>query len=226
MRKLNYIFSQHVKTRRTVMILTWSLLSVTLVTAGVVGGVTGVMGAVWFQVVYPLVSLFLLLVVPNACFTYWTIRPLLVAFESWKHDLVIQLDKLGIEVIKVTTGEIVSDQSPMRWLGRLYYGSGVWFRFEDAKVEIFWRSVKSGQRVRRYSLMISSELPSSSTDNPDGSSEHSSSGDLRRSPSGQPLNRVTGPQDSLEAFQSSTAGEDVQIAIPPEEAIHEKHPHP
>ena len=120
--------------------------------------------------------------------------------------------KVGIEVIKVTTGEIVSDRSPMKLLGLLYYGSNVWFRFEDARVEIFWRSVKSGQRVRRYSLIV-------------GSSDHDGSTETMNTVGGgEEHGDKQGEQHTKGSLESvDTASSHLRIAMPAP-IIEEEHP--
>ena len=157
--KLHQIFLEHVHVRFRVMFCTWALLVVSAVLYGVFGAVFHQLNQLWYQLTGPIVFGIGWLLIPNAVFTQLTIRPTLASFEQWKRNTVIQFDKCGIEVIKITTGELVSDKSAWRWLGMLYYGSAFWFRFEDVQVELFWRSVKSSSRVRRYSLMITNSAP-------------------------------------------------------------------
>ena len=154
--ELNNIFIDHVQRRQQSMLMAWLGMIFAFTAYFIVGLVTEATGKVAYQVTGPIVAFILVVFLPNIIYSRSSVRPLLRRFDQWKQNLALQLDKEGIEVVKVTTGEIVSDRSPYRVLGTLYFGSTAWFRFEDAQVEIFWRSVKSGKSVRRYSLMISS----------------------------------------------------------------------
>lgn len=152
--QLHCLFLTHVQCRQRTMLIMWSSLILSAILYLLIGVYANVLDEHVYQAFGPIFYFLAVLFLPNLVYTHLTIRPLLKHFEEWKHRLVLEFDKAGVEVVKVTTGEIVSDQSPYRWLGALYYGSTVWFRYEEAQVEVFWRSVKSGRHVRRYSLMI------------------------------------------------------------------------
>jgi hypothetical protein len=163
--RLNTLFIQHVRQRRRIMLTLWSVFFAILLLYILVGWRLQLGDRNWFLITGPIVFPLLALIVPNITYSLLIVRPFLHRLEEWQHHLVIQLGKCGLEIVKVTTGDIVSDRAPWHLFWMFYYGSSVWFRFEDSKVEVFWRSVKSGQRVRRYSLMISSSNNNSSNDN-------------------------------------------------------------
>lgn len=155
--RLHHVFVKHVKSRGRVMNIVWTFLILFFTLFTAVCAAEGEINTLWFKITLPVSLAFVLLIVPNMVFTYFTIRPLLADFEEWKNHLTIQFDKVGVEVIKVTTGEIVSGNARglNKVFGMLWFGSSIWFRYDDCRVEIFWRSIKSGKRVRRYSLMVS-----------------------------------------------------------------------
>lgn len=154
MMKLNNIFLKHVSKRSKLMPMVWTLILVSTAIFVTAGFVAGLFSSVAYLASGPSVLLLLCLIVPNTCYTLLLVRPMLKEFEDWKRSVMVQFDKSSVEVIRITTGGLLSDRSPYRVLGALYYGSSIWFRYEDCAIEIFWRSVKSGKRVRRYSLMI------------------------------------------------------------------------
>lgn len=154
--RLNTIFITHVRNRRRTMLMLWSAFTFLLALYILVGWRLELGAKSWYLIAGPVGFPILALIVPNITYSLLIVRPFLRQLEEWQHHLVIQLGKCNLEIVKVTTGDIVSDKAPFHLFWMFYYGSSVWFRFEDTKVEVFWRSVKSGQRVRRYSLMISS----------------------------------------------------------------------
>jgi hypothetical protein len=106
--KLNAMLIHHVKRRTNVMVLVWMVIALFFVTFSMIAFGAGQLHMLWFQITAPVMAAFIALIVPNLCFTYFTIRPLLRAFEDWKRFVTFQFDKRGIEIIKVTTGEVKS----------------------------------------------------------------------------------------------------------------------
>lgn len=116
----------------------------------------------WFQVTLPVVFSLAAMIIPNICFTQLVMRPMLHEFDEWKHHLTSQLEKANVEIIKITSGELISDKASIHFLWSVIYGSSCWFRYQDVEVEIFWRLIKSAKRIRRYSLIANpnySETP-------------------------------------------------------------------
>lgn len=161
--KLHIMFQNHVRERFKVMLITWSTLVFLAILYLVLGSSFNQLNQLWFKAAGPSIFILAMILLPGTIFNFFVMKPMLKDFESWKRDLTVQFDKHGVEVIKVTSGEIVSDKSPRKWLGRVYYGSGVWFRYEDFQMEIFWRYIKNGSRVRRYSLMVTDGISASSS---------------------------------------------------------------
>ena len=153
--ELNDIWTRHYIYRERVMLAAWALITFSFsmfITYGIISPEMQISTVYW--AVGLVFGLLVTLIVPGVVFTFVAMRPMLRQFETWKRKINLDLDKLGIEIVKITSGEIVSDKSPHHLFGMLFYGSSMWFRYDDAEVEIFWRSVKSGAHVRRYSLMI------------------------------------------------------------------------
>jgi hypothetical protein len=153
--KLNLIFNEHVATRFTIMTSVWIFILLNIIAFVVVGLEYQLFSNLAFVIVGPVFIVLLIIFLPNIIFSYVVMRKFLKSLDIWRTVFCQAFDKCGVEIIKITTGEIVSGKGKYKMLGTIFYGSSVWFRYEDAAIEIFWRSVKSGKKVRRYSLMIS-----------------------------------------------------------------------
>ncbi|KAI3654379.1 hypothetical protein MP228_001098 [Amoeboaphelidium protococcarum] len=113
-----------------------------------------------YQIAFASVVIISMLVMPNLVYNFFCLKPFLRQFETWKRECISAFDKNGIEVVKITSSELLSFA---RFSGcfayaynfsmLIWYGSLIWLNYERVQVEIFWRAVKSGVKVRRYSLM-------------------------------------------------------------------------
>lgn len=161
MYRLNDIWTSHIIHRERLMISVWSLMTFATSLYISFGITTGILlDQMWYGAIGAVTVLMGILIIPTVTFTYGAMKPMLKHIDNWKYQCNIKLDKMGIEVVKITSGEILSDKSSYKWLGAIYYGSLIWFRYEDAEMEIFWRYIKSGKHVRRYSLMMASNAES------------------------------------------------------------------
>lgn len=167
MNQLNDIFLKHINVRNKVVPCAWLVLAVIAALYLAIGFASNSFSSVAYLVAGPIVFMFLCVLIPNTCYTMLAVKPLFKDFENWKRTCISKFDKAGIEVIRITTGGLLSDRSPYRVLGAIYYGSGVWFRYQDCAIEIFWRSIKSSKRVRRYSLMIQTSALVNNNDDQD-----------------------------------------------------------
>lgn len=174
---LDVLFQAHLSNRRRNCVAEWVMMVVMMAAYVGVGVWTRLYQNVLFDVVGVVVTLLSITIVPNLVYTHRSLNPLILQFNDWKKQLTKEWLNCGVDIVKITSGELVSPIRSnniiehVKWMvGSLMLGSGVWMQLPDVEVEIFWRSVKSGQNVRRYSLMIASESESEAVKD----SEHNS----------------------------------------------------